>query len=69
MICSFITLAAVSHLTNYLFDNGIVSEKRDFLGVIERRGQLAEKQRSRKREDNIPLQDKDTFDDPTPQRI
>ena len=44
MICSFITLVAVSKLFNYLFDNDILDvDKYDTLGIIERRKKLADK--------------------------
>ena len=70
MVVSFITLVSVSYLTNYLFDNGIVDEKRDFLGVIDRRNALSDKQAQRQQEDGIPLQEKiKNFEDPTPQKV
>ncbi|XP_057317217.1 high-affinity choline transporter 1-like isoform X1 [Hydractinia symbiolongicarpus] len=37
MSMSFATLLSVSYLTNYLFDNGYISEERDFLKVLKRR--------------------------------
>lgn len=69
MLVSFTMLVSVSWFTNYLFDNEILDEKYDVLGVIKRRGTLAEKQAS-KQDDSMPLQDKyNGFEDPAVQKI
>jgi len=70
MIISFITLVSVSKLAYYLFDNEILGENYDFLGVLERRRNLAGKKGRRGEDDALPLQEKyNGFDDPTPQQI
>jgi len=68
MIISFICLVSVSKLTYYLFDNEIIDERYDALGVLKRRALLDGK--TKKNDDALPLQEKyNGFDDPTPQRI
>ena len=70
MIISFITLVSVSKLAYYLFDNEILGEKYDFLGVLERRRNLSSRKGKRGEDDALPLQEKyNGFDDPTPQKI
>ena len=66
MIISFITLVSVSKLFYYLFDNEILDESRDVLGVLKRRSRFAEIAAKRRNEDNIPLQEKyEGFEGPT----
>lgn len=56
MIISFLLLLSVSYLTNYLFDNGILSEKYDFLHTLERR----EKKKGVSQPTEMPMQKKFT---------
>lgn len=67
MLISFGILVGVSMLTNYWFDNDILGEKYDVLGVIKRRERLIEKKAERERAqgDAVPLKEKyNGFDEP-----
>ena len=69
MLISFLCLVSVSKLTYYLFDNDIIDERYDFLGVLRRRARNGDK-KNRRSQDAIPLQEKyNEFDDPAPQQI
>ena len=71
MLISFACLVGFSKLAYYLFENDIVDESRDFLGVMRRRARNASgRQNKRNKDDAIPLQEKyNGFEDPTPQQI
>lgn len=60
MLISFIFLLSVSWLTNKLFDDDILDESYDFLGVIERRQKLEDLVRKRQelKKENIQMSER-----------
>jgi len=60
MLISFMTLLAVSYLTNYLFDNGYVSEEKDYLKIIERREKSKNRRNQKKNPDDVLLTERYT---------
>lgn len=60
MLISFTTLLAISYLTNYLFDNGYVSEEKDYLKIIERREKSKNRRNQKKNPDDVLLTERYT---------